>query len=157
MLRCPLQCCSCRWSLWEQSSHFGMRSQAGGLMTQHGSANARLVLVEAYGNCVDYRGPPSWLFCAFPWCRDWYHSCFVYCWLGLRVLGKNLSLKALKGGGKEELQGMWLAEHSLIWKRQGRLPSSLLIRWNFPNCVKKWGFQKHLNSDHSSDCGSLST
>lgn len=42
--------------------------------------------------------------------------------------GKNLSLKALKGGGQEELQGMWLVEHFLIWEREGRLPGSLLIR-----------------------------
>lgn len=76
---------------------------------------------------------------------------------GIEGPGKHWSLKALKGARKEELQDTWLVEHSIIWEHQGRLPGSLLIRWNTLNCVKKWGFQKHLNLDHGSDLGSLLT
>lgn len=140
MLRCSLCCCSCMCLLL-QPSPLGMKSWAGRFMAEPECANAWLVLGEAEALMMMMmmwatESPHSWLPCAFPGCSRWVPVLLALLPAGIEGPGKHLSLKPLKGARKKELQDVWLVEHLIIWEHQGRLPGSLLIRWNTLNCVK---------------------
>lgn len=67
-----------------------MKSLTSGFMAEPDCANNGLVLGEAYGCDTGYRLPPTADYSVLSQgAVDWYHSCFVYCWLGLRLLGKT--------------------------------------------------------------------